>query len=172
MSGKTILFLALITYTHGCSPKPYPQNLHVAALHGNTEAVQHYIKTGEDINERDAYGSSPLIVAVTFDRTNAAELLIEAGADLNIRNNDGATALHIAAFFCRKELVKTLLESGADRDVRNNFGSTPLESVTVPFEDVRALYDSLGLAFGPMGLELDYEQIHGIRPVIAKMLQP
>jgi ankyrin repeat protein len=84
----------------------------MAALQGNIEAIRQHIEAGSDLNDKDVYGSSPLIIAATFGKTEVARALIEAGADMNITNNDGATALHAAAFLCRTEIVKALLDNG------------------------------------------------------------
>ncbi len=100
-----------------------------------------------------------------------AVALIEAGADVNIQNNEGSTALLTAAFFCRTEVVEALLDNGADRTVRNGAGRTALESVSVPFEEVEDIYDGLGAALRPLGLELDYERIVSTRPRIAEILR-
>jgi CubicO group peptidase (beta-lactamase class C family) len=144
----------------------------VAALQGNIEAVRQHIKAGTDLNEKDAYGSSPLIIATTFGKTEVARALIEAGADMNISNNDGSTPLHIAAFLCRTEIVKVLKDKGANKYLRNNAGSTALDTIAASFDDVKGIYDSLRQALGPLGLELDYEQIKMTRPKIAEMLRP
>jgi hypothetical protein len=97
--------------------------------------------------------------------------LIEAGADMTITNNEGATPLHIAAFFCRTEIVKALLEKGADKNAKNSTGKTALETVAGPFSEVKGIYDSIGKALKPLGLELDYDRIKITRPKIAEMLQ-
>lgn len=175
---KAMLVITLLTAA-GCgngedtqeAPKPPSMALHTAAVLGNVDAVRQHIKAGSDLNEKDAYGSTPLIAATTFGKTEAARALIEAGADTEITNNDGATPLHIAAFLCYTEIVEALLEAGADRDLRNNTGSTALESVAGPFDDVKVVYDSIGKALGPLGLELDYEHIKRTRPKIAEMLR-
>jgi len=179
-----ILIVTLITVTgSGCgnqensskedgqSPKPPGVSFHVAALQGNIDAVRQHIRAGSDLNKKDAYGSSPLIIAVTFGKTEVAKALIEAGADMKIKNNEGSTPLHIAAFFCRTEIVRALLDNGADKNAKNNAGRIPLESVAAPFDDVRSIYEGIGKALGPLGLELDYEQIKMTRPMIAEMLQ-
>ena len=145
--------------------------LHEAAITGNLEVIKQHISAGSDLNEKEpSGGSSPLITAITFGKTDVALLLIESGADVNYTNNEGSTPLHTAAFFCRTEIVKALLESGADRNIRNNAGSTSFESVIVPFEAVKGIYDYFGQAFGPLGMELDYEFIKSERSVIADLL--
>jgi ankyrin repeat protein len=138
---------------------------------GNLEAIRQHIEAGSDLNEKEPMGgSSPMITAITFGKTEVALALIAAGADVNFKNNEGSTPLHTAAFFCRTEIVKALLDKGADKNIRNNAGSTALESVAGSFENVKPIYDYLMTAYGPLGLELDYEKIKTTRPVIAGML--
>lgn len=145
---------------------------HEAIVTGDIEAVRRLIEAGADLNVREpSGGSSPLITAATFGQTEAARALIEAGADLDQQNNDGSTALITAAFFGRTEIVEALLAAGADRDIRNGTGSTALDAVSAPFEEMRSIYDFVGAALEPYGLELDYEQLEAARPEIAEMLQ-
>jgi hypothetical protein len=147
-------------------------SLHTAVIQGNLEAVQKHIDAGLNPDEREpSGGSSPLITASLFGEIEIAILLVESGADVNFRNNDGSTPLHTAAFFCQTEIVESLLANGADASIKNNAGSTALESVEVPFEYVKGIYDYFGQTFGPFGLELDYGHIKETRPVIARLLQ-
>lgn len=145
--------------------------VHVAALTGDLDAVNAHIKAGSDLNEKDEYGSTPLIISATFGKTNVALALIEAGADLNLKSDEGSTPLHTAAFFCRTEIVRALLDNGADATIKNAYGSTPYESVAVPFESVKPVYDQFSRDLGPLGLKLDYKHIENTRPEIAEMLQ-
>jgi CubicO group peptidase (beta-lactamase class C family) len=147
-------------------------DLHMAALLGNIDAVRQHIEAVSDLNAKDAYGSTPLIVATTFGRTEVAQALIDAGADMTIRDNYGSTPLHLAALFCRTEIVKALLDKGANRYSRNNSGSTAFDIVATPFDDDRWIYDSLAKDLGPLGLHLDYERMKLARPRIAEMLRP
>ncbi|WP_346859703.1 acyltransferase family protein [uncultured Draconibacterium sp.] len=148
------------------------QSMHAAVISGKLEAIKQLIKSGADLNEKEpAGGSSPLMTACVFNQTEIALELINAGADLSVTNNDGSTALHTAAFFCRTKVVKTLLANGADKTIRNNAGSTAVESVLVPFEAVKGIYDYFGKVYEPLGLKLDYARIQSTRPVIAEMLK-
>ena len=117
--------------------KPPNMDIFTAAFFGDLKVINQHISAGSDLNGKDDYGSTPLIIASTFDKTEVAKALIKAGADMNITNNDGATALHSAAFLCRTDIVQALLDNGADKNIKNNFGSTALESVTGPFENVK-----------------------------------
>jgi CubicO group peptidase (beta-lactamase class C family) len=171
---KVILFVTLIAPLPVCGQEnPTPDvNLHIAALQGNIDAVRQHIKAGTDLNEKDAWGSTPLIIAATFGKTEVARALIEAGANMKIGNNEGSTPLHLAALFGRTEIVKTLLNKGANKYLKNSDGATAFDIVAVPFDDDKWLYDQLGAALGPLGLQLDYEQIRMARPKIAEMLRP
>ncbi|MEJ2289136.1 MAG: serine hydrolase [Deinococcales bacterium] len=146
--------------------------LHAAALMGDVATVRELLAAGADPNAQDAYGSTPLIIAATFDHPAVAQVLIEAGADLDLQNSDGSTALHAAAFLGRTEIVRMLLEHGANRYLRNNAGSTPLASVTAPFDDMVPTYDAIAKGFSPLGLQLDYAAIRAARPQVAALLRP
>ena len=151
--------------------EPPEMDIHTATFLGNIEAIKQHINAGSDLNLKNEYGSNPLTIAATFGKTEVAEELINAGAELNLISNDGSTALHTAAFFCRTEIVKALLEKGADKNIKNNYGSTPLESVSVPFDKVKGIYDQISKELGPMGLKLNYKHLEMTRPIIADLLK-
>jgi ankyrin repeat protein len=142
-----------------------------AAALGHTEAAKILIEAGADLNYQNADGSTALHTAAVFGRTEVAKVLIDAGTDLNKKNNTGSTALHAAAFFCRVAIVKTLLEKGADKTLKNNDGKTAFETVEIPFEYVKGVYDAVGTGLKPLGLILDYDLIQTTRPKIAEMLK-
>lgn len=147
-------------------------DLHQAALQGNIEVVRQNILAGSDLNKKEPDGGgSPLSTAATFGKTEVARALIEAGAEINFVKNDGATPLHVAAFFCHTEMVKLLLEKGADKSILDNNGSTALESLLIPFEDVKGIYEYFAGILDPLGLDLDLEKIKTKRPIIAEMLR-
>ena len=146
-------------------------DIHTAAFMANIEAIQQHVIARTDLNKKDQYGSTPLVIAATFGKTAVAEALINGGADLHIKNNDGSTPLHIAAFFCRVEIVKALISKGADKSIKNKYGSTPLESVSGSFSDVEGIYKQIAKDLGPLGLKFDFDYIETTRPEIAKLLK-
>ncbi len=146
-------------------------DLHSAVIANDLETIKQHISAGSNLDTREPTGgSSPLITAALFDRPEAARILIAAGADINFQNHDGSTALHTAAFFGRIAMVKLLLENGADQNIKNQSGSIPLETVTVPFDAVKGIYDYFVKTLGPVGLELDYGRLKQTRPEIALLL--
>ncbi|MEJ2545202.1 MAG: ankyrin repeat domain-containing protein [Calditrichaceae bacterium] len=142
-----------------------------AAAVGNVEAAKLLISGGADLNYQNADGSTALHTATVFNRTDMSKVLIDSGIDLNLKNLNGSTALHLAAFFGRVDIAKMLLDKGADKTIKNNAGQTAAESVQVPFENVKGIYDAVGASLKPLGLILDYEQIKAARPKIAEMLK-
>lgn len=177
-SKKILVALLSFVLLNGCgesSPKVDPPNisLHEAVLEGNLEAVQQHIAAGSNLDEKaPESGASPLISAAVFGEVEIAKALIAAGANVNHRQtSDGGTPLHVAAFLCHSEIVEALLNHGADKNARNDHGTTALESVAGPFDEIKWLYDFLGLILGPAGLTLDYERIQADRPKIAEMLR-
>lgn len=158
--------------TDGASSKTEAPRMSIqeAAFFGNANAVKGHIQAKSDLNEKDAYGSTPLHIAATFDKTQVAILLINGGADINATGGDGSTPLHTAAFFGRVEIVKALLAKNPDTSARNNYNSTALESVSAPFEAIKPFYDQMSKDLGPLGLKLNYEELKANRVTIAELI--
>ncbi len=146
-------------------------DIFAATFMGDIKAVRQHINAGTNLNAKDEYGSSPLIIAATFNKTEIAKALIDAGADLQITNNEGGTVLHIAAFFCRTEIVEALLTKGTDKTKKNNYGATAEQTVSGSFTDAKPIYDQISKDLGPFGFKLNYEQLETTRPKIAEMLK-
>ena len=172
---KAILLLA-VGLMISCSGNPTREvkepriSIHEATFMGNTKAVKDHIDFGTDLNIKDAYGSTPLNIAITFGKTELAKLLIESGADLTVTTADGSTVLHTASFFGRTEVVEAILAKGIDTQIRNSYGSTAGEVLMAPFDQVKGIYDQMSRDLGPLGLKLDYDAIKSSRPVIAQMI--
>ncbi|NQU80355.1 MAG: ankyrin repeat domain-containing protein [Bacteroidetes bacterium] len=153
-------------------PQPPAMDIHTATVTGDLKVIQKHISAGSDLNSKDPVGgSTPLITAIVFGKTEVAGALIDAGADINSTNNEGSTPLYCAAFFGRTDLVRLLLDKGADKNTRNIFGSTALESVSIPFNNIKGVYDQVSKDLGPFGFKLDYNKLEETRPIIADMLR-
>jgi CubicO group peptidase (beta-lactamase class C family) len=149
-----------------------PEALHIAAVQGDAAAVRRLLAGGADPDRLDAYGSTPLIAAITFGHEAAARALIAGGADLSRPNAEGSTPLHVAAFFAREGIVQALLDAGANRYALNDAGDTPRDALFVPFERLRPVYDAVARGLGPLGLQLDLARIEAARPALAERLEP
>ena len=87
------------------------------------------LDTGEDINQGDVNGVTPLIRAAQRTRDLAVlQLLLDRGADVNARDVCGQTALHRAVTrgFMTLGCVELLVEAGATIDITDNANATPL----------------------------------------------
>ncbi len=79
---------------HGTDAVAPPEiTLHEAVLMGDIKAIEQHIAAGSNIDSKDAYGSTAIIVAATFGATETAGMLIDAGADKNAVNFAGRPAL-------------------------------------------------------------------------------
>lgn len=151
--------------------EPPSMDIHAATFMGDLKAIQQHIKAGTDLNQKDNYGSTPLVTAAVFGKPEIAIALIKGGANVNLKSDTGSTPLHSAAFFCRVKITKDLLSNGADKNLIDAYGSTPLASVSGPFNDVKGIYDQISKDLGPFGFKLDYQYLKVTRPLIAELLQ-
>lgn len=106
------------------------RKLTIAALDGNTIAVQSLLDQGADINYKGKDGWTPLIRA-TFSRDiDTIRFLLEKGADVNEMGDNGDTALMFAVMDDNIEVVRLLMDAGADVNAKDDKGNTALMSVT------------------------------------------
>jgi ankyrin repeat protein len=84
---------------------------------------------GEDVNRRNADGSTPLQWAVYNGDVAEARRLLRAGANVSLANNYGATPMSLAAEVGNTGMLKVLLEAGANVESPNADGQTALLAV-------------------------------------------
>ena len=102
-----------------------------AAKSGNNTKIIILLSQGENIDERDKLGWTPLFEAISWGKIETAKLLIKNKASINIVNSEGNTPLHLASFLGHIELVKLLVNSGAEINAKNNDGQTPLHFAVI-----------------------------------------
>ena len=73
------------------------QGLHAAAARGDVPAISKLIAARADVNARDQFGDTPLIVACAKGNGATAALLLERGADPTLKDQEGRTAAERAA---------------------------------------------------------------------------
>lgn len=146
--------------------------LPMAVIAGDVAAVEQHIEAGTDLNQRDDFGSTPLIIAAVFGRPEVAAALLAAGADPALTDAQGSNPLHIAALLGRTEVVRSLLDSGADRYTRSASGATAFDYAAAPLPEEGAIFDVLRTRLGPIGFQLDDAEVAAAKPVIARMLRP
>jgi ankyrin repeat protein len=103
-----------------------------AARQGSLECVRALTKSGADVNQTSADGSSPLLVAVQNGYYDMALYLMDHGANINLANAKGWTPLYLAVKNRNQEttaipgpnvdgvleFIQALLDRGADPNVR------------------------------------------------------
>ncbi len=113
-------------------------NLLQASLHQDCLQVKQFIAKGDDVNQKNAEGETPLTLALYItlhdskEYENAQEIvtdLLRAGASVNTQNNRGEAALHLAAMYGLKSIAQHLLENGATPNIVDQFNATPLLKV-------------------------------------------
>ena len=99
--------------------------------------AQLLLEHGADVNARDNFHNTPLLLAVRDESSDIAGLLLDHGADPHLVYEDGKTLLHLLLgppgsgwnSAWREDhlvFVQLLLEHGADVNARDNVHNTPL----------------------------------------------
>jgi ankyrin repeat protein len=100
-------------------------------MSGDLEMVQVLLDNDADVNSRNEYGSSSLIVASNYvgpQSLHIVRLLLDNGANPNVWTSiRGTTPLHAASYRGNLEVVRLLLEYGADVERKNKEDRTPFE---------------------------------------------
>ena len=105
---------------------------------GSFTEVKDAIKAGQNVNNQDAEGVTPLMAACRGNSSvEMMQLLLSLGARINLTDNSGKTALMYAAQYDKYEKVFTeLIKAGALVNAKSNDGTTALmlacENAVVP----------------------------------------
>ena len=101
-----------------------------AAAAGSPESVDLLLAAGAAVNTQNAFGVSPLMLAITEPRK--VRTLVSHGADVNAKSKVGRTPLLLACMTAgATDTVRLLLRHGALADVRDDaMKTTPLIAAT------------------------------------------
>lgn len=86
------------------------------------------INAGADLNVKDIYGFTPIMVATQLNNLELVKILCKAGADLNLASYDGVTPLMYANSMKYAEIARILFRNGAHVDyfsIENNLYFLP-----------------------------------------------
>ena len=120
-----VLLFLLLTLLAGCSRETYTPLMN-AAKDGNIKAINRYLDTGSDVNERTTEGKRALAIAASEGHTDAVRLLIDRGADVDAVDSYNTTALIVAATSGHDEVVDLLLANNANPLASDDSGGSPL----------------------------------------------
>lgn len=90
------------------------------------KTVQDYLAKGFDVNAKNRFGETALMIAAQNGNKNIVEMLIASGANVNAQNSYGSTALIKATCLHENEVVELLLDHGAAINAQSEDGNTAL----------------------------------------------
>lgn len=85
-----------------------------AAKSGDLEEARLFLHSAGDINARDRYGQTALMIAAHHGHRALVDLLIQAGADLDVTAKYSLSAFMLAIVAGHVEVARTLACAGAD----------------------------------------------------------
>jgi uncharacterized protein len=88
--------------------------LHAAVVAGSSSRLDQLVRTGADVNTRDSFGRTPLMIAAYRGDIAVARALIELGANVNALDHHSYDAVTIAAARDDVEMLRLLLSSGGN----------------------------------------------------------
>jgi len=99
---------------------------HLDVKDGHLRILIKLLSLGVDVNEKDAFGQTPLFYCIGDGEVvpKIAERLLRAGAKVNAQDRRGKTPLHYHAGSSYIEVMELLLANGADPHIKDNDGET------------------------------------------------
>jgi ankyrin repeat protein len=103
------------------------KGLHAAVIGGSTAEIERLAREGADINARDGYGRTPLMVAAYRRDLAVARALIDLGANINALEHQSYDVITIAAVQNDLEMLQLAIASGGNtRAITSPYGGTAL----------------------------------------------
>lgn len=139
----------------------WAQNIFKAAQFNDITGLKFLLNYGINVDDKDALGNTPLIIAIKNGQKRAADFLLEKDANVDAQNKAGNTALIIACTNGDMEDVNLLIEHHAGLDIQNAGGVTALIAA-VKAGDTQAVKQllqsgaSINVADGQHKLAMDY----------------
>ncbi len=122
----TICLVITVMLFSGCASLSLSQS----AIKGDLDSIKSQLKNGENVNQVDQWGWTPLLWATYYDHYTIVDYLLRNGADINFKStNDqaapkGSTPLIVASYNGNIGMTKFLLRRGADKNIKNSAGET------------------------------------------------
>ena len=101
--------------------------LHAAVIGGSVAGVERLVRDGADIDARDGFGRTPLMVAAFRRDLAVARALVELGANVNALEHQSYDAITIAAVQNDTDMLQLLLSAGGNaRAITSPYGGMAL----------------------------------------------
>jgi ankyrin repeat protein/beta-lactamase regulating signal transducer with metallopeptidase domain len=127
-------------------------DLHRAALKGDLSKLKELLGAGADINDKDAFGRTPIEYALAGGQIDVAKFLLDQGVDINLKLRRNRSLLHLAARAGLLEIVQILIEKGIPVDTVSQGGGTILnEAVSYGHKEIAEFLISKGAALDSKG---------------------
>lgn len=89
-----------------------------AALSGDRQSLETFLADGGDIDAKDKFGQTALMLAARHGHAVAVDFLIGAGANLNVTAKYGLSAIMLAVVNHHDAIARSLAHAGADLTLR------------------------------------------------------
>jgi len=90
------------------------------------EKIDFLLSNGANVNHKNIFGNSPIILATFIGSIEITEKLILNGASINDKNNNKETPIILASIHAYIEIIQLLLSKGANINDKNKYNRTPI----------------------------------------------
>lgn len=91
---------------------------HKAAIDGDVGLVKQFLRDGYDIDRKDRYGQTALMLASVYGHKPLVDLLLTHRAALDVTAKHSLSALMLAIINRRSVVAMKLIDAGADTTLR------------------------------------------------------
>ena len=91
-----------------------------AVLSDDRETVRALLRSGVDVNARDRYGQTGLMLAAHRGHAATVDVLIQHGAELDVTAKYSLSALMLAVIGGHADIARMLVRAGADRGLQGS----------------------------------------------------